>query len=488
MSEKPGSKGSYIRSADRSVKLLTEPFTTDSLGTSIIYYTSINGHVNTSTSVRALCGMLGSVTLNDVALAELLSFGLVMRDETLLNEIKSIPAYTTLHPDGTLVTGEGPRSSSSITSSEAAVQNLSETLSQIVTELELRWDNHCVGFTGGKDSRILAALEKKDPGRWHWLSVSGRDDAEFNCARLHANRLGLCNYRWMEWTSDFLNDSAHRRSADLSHGIGAVSDHTLLRSYFEGYRKSALGRESDDTGIALWIGTLADGLFAGTFLSNPASTIWDALQPRTAHLDNVLDPECMDRFRDKGDYYHSNPFEFTPDREEEVGYFIRLLTRGRFYLCKSLSCFDDVCPSQINPYLHPAIVELALKTDSRLFERDALRDGVLAGIGPDLCTPSAYGYIVPGYSESVFRALQEETRRCSFLSGRINSELIEAMSGGRFPALEPDIKDEVSNSVAEYRIHSKESQVVSKSLRDYEHLLLYITFLNLLQEDGITIS
>jgi hypothetical protein len=422
-----------------------------------------------------------------VALAELLSFGLVLRDETLLNEIRSVPAYTTLYPDGTLATDKGPCSSSLITNGEVASRNLEATLSEVVAELEPRWSHHCVGFTGGKDSRILAALPKEGVRRWHWLSVSGYDDAEFKCAKVHADRLGLCNYTWMEWTSGFLNGTAHRRSADLSHGIGAVSDQTLLRSYFELYRQSILGRKPDDPDVSLWIGTLADGLFAGTFLSNPAGTIWDALKPRTAHLDSVLSSRCLELFREQADYYHSNPFEFTPDREEEIGYFIRLLTRGRFYLCKSLSCFDDVCPSQINPYLHPAIVELALKTDSHLFERDALRDGVLDRLGTDLCAPSAYGYNVPAYSHMVFRALQEESRHCTLLTGRIESALIEAMSEGRFPVLEAEPEGEGPGTAVEYRIHSEEPQTVSRSLRDYEHLLLYITFLNLLNADGVEV-
>ena len=488
MLENVTTQSAFIRNNDRTVKLLTEPLTTDSMGTLIVYYTVVDGRTFTSSSVRALCRMLKQVTLNNVALAELLSFGLVLRDESLLNEIRSIPACTTLHPDGTLTTGKGPRSSSLITNSKVAVQSLGAILSEVVTDLEPRWDHHCVGFTGGKDSRILAAIPKDDDRRWHWLSVSGRNDAEFKSARLHADQLGLYNYKWMEWTSAFLDASAHRRSADLSHGVGAVSDHTLLRSYFERYRKSELNKESDDTEIALWIGTLADGLFARTFITNPANTIWDALQPRTAHLDSVLDTKCLNQFRNNGDYYHSNPFNFTPDREEEIGYFIRLLTRGRFYLCKSLSCFDDVCPSQINPYLHPEIIEFALKTDSRLFEKDALRDGILANLGPDLCSPSAYGYNAPAYSESVLRALQVETRNCSLLSGRIKSELIKTMSDGRFPTLEPELNAKGTKSIAEYRVHSKEPQTVCNSLRDYEHLLLYITFLNLIQEDGIKIA
>ena len=274
----------------------------------------------------------------------------------------------------------------------------------------------------------------------------------------------------------------------LSHGIGAVSDQTLLRSYFELYRQSVLDRKPDDPDVSLWIGTLADGLFAGTFLSNPAGTIWDALKPRTAHLDRVLSSRCLELFREQADYYHSNPFEFTPDREEEIGYFIRLLTRGRFYLCKSLSCFDDVCPSQINPYLHPAIVDLALKTDSRLFESDALRDGVLDRLGPDLSAPSAYGYNAPAYSHIVFRALQEETKHCTLLSGRIESALIEAMSEGRFPALEAESEGEGPGTAVEYRIYTEEPQTVSRSLRDYEHLLLYTTFLNMLLSDGVEVS
>jgi hypothetical protein len=474
-------QSAFIRNNYRTVTLLTEPLTTDSLGTLIVYYTVVDGRTfTTSSSMRALCRMLKQVTLNDVALAELLSFGLVLRDESLLNEIRSIPVCTTLHPDGTITNGKGPRSSSLITNNKIAVQRLGAILSEVIKELEPRWNHHGVGFTGGKDSRILATIPKEDDRLWHWLSVSGRNDVESKSARLHADQLELYNYKWMEWTSAFLDASAHRRSADLGQGVGAVSDHTLLRSYFEEYCKSELNKESDDTEIALWIGTLADGLFARAFITNPANTIWNALQPRTAHLDSVLDMKCLNQFRNNGDYYHSNPFNFTPDREEEIGYFIRLLTRGRFHLCKSLSCFDDVCPSQINPYLHPEITEFTFKIDSRLFEKDAIRDGILAGLGSDLCSPSAYGYNVFAYSKSAFRALQVETRNCSLLSGRIKSELIKAISDGIFPALDA--------ATSEYRIHSEAPQAASRSLRDYEHLLLYTTFLNLLKSDGVEVS
>ena len=146
----------FLRRVDRSPQPLTAPITTDKLGTSLKYYALVDGRVYTSSSVRTLCRLLERVTLNDLALAELLAFGLVLRDETLFQEIRSIPAHTTLQPDGTLITGEGPRSSSRVADADTAATRLREILQAVIAELEPRWSVHCVGFTGGKDSRILA--------------------------------------------------------------------------------------------------------------------------------------------------------------------------------------------------------------------------------------------------------------------------------------------------------------------------------------------
>jgi asparagine synthetase B (glutamine-hydrolysing) len=476
----------YIRTSHRSAEWLTEPITTDLFGTELRYYAQVGERVYTSSSVRALARLLGKVTLNEVALAELLSFGLVLRDETVIREIRSIPAHATLNPDGTIVVRSGPRSTSRITDGPTAARRLREILDSIVGGLEPQWNTHCVGFTGGKDSRILAALPKGSPARWHYLAVSGRDDAEHKGSTSTAERLALEHFSWMEWTDSFLEGDVHRVSADLANGVGAVSDFTLLRSYFERYCGAMPGASEADGEVALWIGALADGLFAGTYLSSPANTLWDALKPRTTHLPQILTRGLLDRFEGQRGYYDSNPFSCTVDREDEIGYFIRLFTRGRGYVCRSLACFDRVSGAQVNPYLHPDVVALALETDSRLFVPDSLRDGVLTGLGPGLNDKSAFGYKAPGYGHHVFRALSEEVRRGDVLEGLVAPSLLDEMRAGRFPDLNADPNLPTTSPAAPaYRVHADEPLPGVRSLRDYEHLLVYTTFLNLLAEDGV---
>jgi hypothetical protein len=487
--------GAYLRRSDRSVHRLDGPITTDLLGSEPLYYAVVGGVAHASTSVRALCRLVGRVTLDPLALAETLAFGLPLREATVVNEVRSVPPHATLHPDGTVDAHAGPRSTGAITDAAVATRRIRGLLDEIVRAEEARFEVHCVGYTGGKDSRILAALPKAAPDRWRWLSVSGRDDAEHVGSTLHARRLGLAHHAWIEWTSDFLVDDSgaeppHRVSADLANGIGAISDTTLLRRYFEEHCRSSLGRSPDDAGVALWIGALADGLFAGTYLppaAPAATTLWDALAPRTAHLPNVLSPSALERFLDFGAFYRSNPLAFAAASDEEVGFFIRLLTRGRLYVCRLLSCFDRVCPTQVNPYLHPSLVELALAIDPRLRAADALRDGVLAALGEGLDAPSAFGYRAPAYSRHVLDALTDEARRCAMLDGAIAPALLDALREGRFPDLTVAAPDGASDGAGKpsYRSHAGEPPNLMRSLRDYEHLLTYTTFLNLLVDDGV---
>ena len=482
----------YSRSADRSVHRLEAKVATDLLGTEIVHYSVIDGVVHTSTSVRALCRRLGRVDLNPLALAEALAFGLTLRDETVVLQVRSIPPHSTLHPDGTLVRHPGPVSTGAIDDPAAASREMRGILDGILRAEEPRYQVHCVGYTGGKDSRILAALPKADPDRWHFISVSGRDDAEHTGSAKHARQLGLAHHAWMEWTADFLaprEGPAHRISADLANGVGAVSDTTLLRSYFEQYRETVLGRGPEDEGVALWIGALADSLFAGTYLppiAPAAATIWDALAPRTAHLPRVLARSVLQRFDDERAFYGTNPFSFTPASDDEVGMFIRLFTRGRSYICRLLACFDRVCPTQINPYLHPALIDLALAIHPRLRVADALRSGVLAGLGPGLDAPSAFGYRAPGYSEAVLTALSEEARRCAVLDRVLEPGLLADLRENRYPDLAA--ADPVAAGKPAYRSYAQEPGNRLRSLRDYEHVLTYATFLNLLAEDGVAIQ
>jgi hypothetical protein len=145
--------------------------------------------------------------------------------------------------------------------------------------------------------------------------------------------------------------------------------------------------------------------------------------------------------------------------------------------------------TQVNPYLHPDVVALALETDSRLFVTDSLRDGVLKEFGPGLDERSAFGYRAPAYGHHVFRALSEEVHRAGALNNLVAPSLLEQMRAGTFPDLIPNPDAATPSSAAPaYRVHADQQQPGMRSLRDYEHLLTYTTFLNLLVEDGVALS
>src|SRR5438105_4196189 len=114
----------YRRTADRAVHRMDAPLTTDLLGTELIHYARIDGSIHTSASVRALARLLGRVTLNPLALAEALAFGMVLRDETVVVEVRSIPAHSTLHRDGRIETHDGPRSTATITDGAVAARRM----------------------------------------------------------------------------------------------------------------------------------------------------------------------------------------------------------------------------------------------------------------------------------------------------------------------------------------------------------------------------
>lgn len=451
----------YLRSTSAAPMRLEQPVRTDLFGTDVRYYAIIDGHAVVATGVRPLAKLLGKATLNPGALLQSLSQGLVLRDETVLREVRSIPPHSTLHPDGSLTEQEGPRAEPRLSDAAEAVRRLRGLLADVLASLEPRFREHLAGFTGGRDSRILAALPKGRPGAWRWLSVSGQGDAEHLGAQLYAGKLGL-RLEWTEWTRAFLEGGVHRVSAELASGVGAISDYTLLRSAFE---------PRDAPTAALWIGTLADALIAGTFLA-PAANLHEALSPRTAHLARVLAQPLLEELPAQLDWLraqHGDPR------------VLRLLSRGRAFVCKALASLDRVCETQVNPYLHESIVELGLQLDPRLLASDALRTGLLQELGPGLDGPSAFGYRAPAYGLLVLRALQAEARLCQPLERVLQPALLDSIRAGSFPELSTE------GPVSTYRIHD-ESQPVLRSLRDYEHLLTYATFLNLLSEDGVAIG
>jgi len=473
----------YRRSADRSVDRLTAPITTDVLGTGILYYATVDGAVHTSTSVRALARLLGAVSLEPLALAEALAFGLVLRDRTVLTEVRVIPPNTTLHPDGRLESHGGPRTTGLLTDGDEAAARVRAVLAEVISDEEARFPVHLAGLTGGRDSRILAALPKATPDRWHWLSVTGEGDAEHVGSTATAARLGLPHHAWLRWTGDYL-DGLIRQSADLADGIGAVSDATLLSGNFARYR-AGLGRAVEDRDVVLWLGTLGDEYLAGTWVPPKvaaATTIWDALAPRDERLPRILAPGVVTRFADDGAYYRSNPFAVEAAHPDDTGWLLRALTRGRAYLCRMVQSFDRVCPTQLNPYLHPALIDVVLAMHPGLRASDAVRTTLLQGLGPDLDAPSAYGFKAPAYAQAVLTALLDEVGRCQLLDGVVEPKLLAALRAGEVR----DIATPGESGKPAYRVHDDPSPLL-RSLRDYEHVLMYTTFLNLLVEDGVRV-
>lgn len=482
--EPDGRLSGYRRRGDRSVRRLGAAVTTDVLGTAILYYAVVDGAAWTSHSVRALARQLGTVTLEPLALAEALAFGLVLRDRTVLTEVRAIPPHTTLHPDGRLEAHPGPRATATITDGVVAGARIRGVLEDVIAAEEPAFGLHCAGLTGGRDSRILAALPKSSPDRWHWLSVTGEGDAEYEGATATARRLALPHHTWLPWTSDYL-DGLIRASADLVDGVGAISDATLLSGNFARYRAGVLGRAVDDAEVVLWLGTLGDEFLAGTWLPPhvaAATTIWDALTPRAERLPRLLAPRVLERFADDGAFYRSNPFDVQATSDDDTGWLVRQLTRGRSYLCRMLQSFDRVCPTQLNPYLSEAMIELVLQLHPSLRVTDAVRGAALTALGPDLDAPSAYGFKAPAYATHVLTAVLDEVGRCPLLDGVLAPGLLDALRAGELR----DLATPGESGKPAYRVHADPSPLI-RSLRDYEHVLTYAAFLNLLVEDGVTV-
>jgi asparagine synthetase B (glutamine-hydrolysing) len=475
----------YRRVRDRSVRRLAAPIATDVLGTAVLYHAAVGGAVFTSGSVGALARHLGAVTLDPLALAETLAFGFPLRDRTAFAEIRAIPAHATLHPDGRIEARPGPRATATLTDAAAAAARVRDALERILAAEEPRYQVHCAGLTGGRDSRILAALGKREPDRWHWLSVTGEGDAEHEGSMATAARLGLPHHAWLEWTADYL-DGLIGESADLAGGLGAVSDASLLSGRFAGYRRDVLGRGADDVDVVLWLGTLGDELLAGTWLPPhvpAATTIWDAVTPRADRLPRILAPHVVERFADEGAYYRSNPFELEATSAEDTGWLIRQLTRGRGYLCRMEQTFDRVCAAQLNPYMHADVVDVVLALHPRLRASDEVRTELLRGLGPDLDAPSAYGFKAPAYAEHVLTAVTAEAARCAALDGVLEPGLLDGLRRGELR----DLATADDAGKPAYRVHADTSPLV-RSLRDYEHLLMYAAFVGQLERDGVVIG
>ena len=147
-----------------------------------------------------------------------------------------------------------------------------------------------------------------------------------------------------------------------------------------------------------------------------------------------------------------------------------------------LQSFDRVCPTQLNPYLHPAMIDVVLGLHPRLRAGDQVRTAVLASLGPDLLAPSAYGYKAPPYAPHVFAAVLDEVGRCDLLDGVLAPELLDGLRRGELR----DLAAPGDGDCPAYRIHADTTPLI-KSLRDYEHVLMYAAFLNLLVEDGVVV-
>ena len=470
---------------DRGVHTLDVAVETDVIGASILSYARTDAGLIYSRSVRALCQRLGRVTIDPLALAEALTFGFTLGERTIVHEIRTIPAGGVLEPDGAIRRARRLASTGEITDPVEAAVAVRGALDAVVAEYEPRWQVHGAGLTAGRDSRILAALPKRYPERWHWVSVSGRGDTEQIGALEVVRHLRLQRHIWLEWMADFLDGDSYRVSAELSGGVGAVSDFAFLRHAFGRYRDTVLA-DVDSEQLAFWLGTFADGLLGGTWLAaGEADTLWKALAPTTTALTAIASPRVVDAFAAERAAYDAQPFEFDVARPEETGGMIRLLTQGRLFVGRAIASFDAVCRHHLHPFLHPEVLDVALRVDAPIRAADAVREGVLRNLDPALAGPSEKGYHPPAYLDRLGEALCAEARRCEALDGLVRSELAATLRAGELPPL---VAADGSPVVGAYRDHVYEPRELVRSLRAYEHLLNFVSFINLIVEDGVAVT
>ena len=82
----------------------------------------------------------------------------------------------------------------------------------------------------------------------------------------------------------------------------------------------------------------------------------------------------------------------------------------------------------------------------------------------------------------MFAAVVDEAARCELLDGVLEPGLLDGLRRGELR----DLAAASGGDGPAYRVHADTTPLV-RSLRDYEHLLMYTAFLNLLVEDGVEV-
>lgn len=469
----------FLKQAGLAATPLDRPLTVDSLGANIVYYAVKEGVVYASATVAALAKLLGVVTADRLAFAELRMFGFILDDKTLLSEIRTVPPGATLYPDGHLKPGRTVRLTREIRTAEQARSALQGVLESTIAAWEPRFTAHVCGLSSGKDTRILAALPKRMPERWHWLNIAGADDGESRGARHHAERLKLAHFRHFDWGLESMTPEEYRKGSLLVGGLWTASEQSKWRYYFRRYCEETLPEALAEGSIAIWSGNLGDGLFGPTLFARPPQTIWDTLSPRIvttsafwAHYGLAL--PLADAVLEQSQVFSTEPFPVKTKRPEEKGYLWRLLTRGR-HVSTGLAGFYSITPNVICPYCLPEALDVIFRIDTRLFEQDAVRDAILEHCAPGSTEPNEEGFAAPNHEQRVRECLVKEARECSILETLLDPAFLAMLRLGEIPRRLPADLD-------------REPIPAGFTLRVYDELLGTVAFFNALRDEGVQVQ
>lgn len=426
----------YVRSAPRA---LDRPVASDAFGFFPVFHTRKDGVTYVGRSVRELARLHDRVTVNLLAVAEQVGIEIIFRDETLLREVKLVPPGATLLPDGKISSAPPLRKGSSIRTLDAAVDALRSTMADLIAEAESTWDLHLGSLSSGRDSRILAVHPKLRPEAWHWITVSGPESGERAGAVHFASFLRLPHFRAYPVSPERTFAPAEiAAGVERTNGLLRIFETGIFRCAFEDYHESLREGGAEVPGperTAVWTGALGDALLGPTMLYEGTGTLWEAIRsPPDRHLSLVLTREMADLLASQRELYHSNPFPIECEGKRDLNYLLRLLTRGRRYVCTALPLmYSRISENVVHPYLHPAMLDVILEIDSDFFANDSLRTVWLERMAPGSSIPNRSGMGIPDYWPLLEEAVRIEAARSPLAPRILHRSILSRILDGRPP-------------------------------------------------------
>ncbi len=499
----------FIAESKEVIKL-TQPLRMDQLGTHVVYYSVVDGQAYASCLIGPLCEFLKEVKINKEAFIDLVAFAFVIPDSTIFENIKTIPPGGTLYPSGEIRNGGILEARPEIHDPQKASQAITTELKKVIHAIEQEFNTCISGLSGGKDTRIIAAIPKERPDNWYFFNIASNGTPDWKGGREIKDLLRIPNFQVVDPPVKGGIKKAYRESSYLVGGSTPVA----ACSIYDYHVKTYIDENFPELEKKDWVflsGNMGTELFYPLFSQEHVS-LWNCCTPiiDVEIVDSFLSSDLCEIFKQRIKYYESNPFPMDGVHEEYKAKLLMLLTRHRSDFCITRKVQFSHSENLILPFCTPSIIEIALKLSSSLLGsrplhplKDIVLNDLRPDLSPDISKPLSSDLGLagrgPGYlafQNEILQCFAEEFEQNGCIKNLINPNLYKMFSVGDFPKGQTSgwnlhtIMRKLSKYVdikrAGYgdKLHGCHAQSIQTI---YDVMLSYTTFLNILGDRGVII-